>query len=70
MPDTYTTKSGDVWDGITYKMLGSCNYTPLLMDANRAYIGTTIFSAGVVLILPEIDRSSTTKNLPPWRKKR
>ena len=68
MPNTYTTKSGDVWDMIAYKELGSCNYVEALMNANRQYLDTTIFSAGVVLVLPEISKE-TPSVLPPWRKR-
>jgi hypothetical protein len=53
---------------IAYKELGSCNYVEALMNANRQYLDTTIFSAGVVLVLPEISKE-TPSVLPPWRKK-
>lgn len=45
----YTTKSGDTWDLIAYEQMGSCSYVANLMDANRAYVNTVIFSAGVRL---------------------
>lgn len=65
----YTTIAGDTWDYIAYTQLGSCDYTNLLMDANRAYIGTAVFSAGVTLTLPEITATDTAaSNLPPWRR--
>lgn len=67
MPKTYTTKSGDVWDMIAYKELGNCNHVEALLNANRAYLGTAIFSAGVVLTLPEI-ANKTPSALPPWRR--
>ncbi len=65
---TYTTKSGDEWDLIAYEQLGDCRYVNLLMEANPQYLGTGIFSAGVVLTLPEINESNRAKALPPWRK--
>ena len=67
MPDTYTTESGDTWDYVAYKKLGSESYANKLMETNREYINTTIFSAGVVLQLPTITAASTTA-LPPWKK--
>lgn len=70
MSKTYTTQSGDVWDAIAYKALGSCDYTERLIDCNRQHIKTAIFSAGVVLALPDIERGEEARNLPPWRKKR
>ena len=68
MESSYTTVSGDTWDIIAYKAMGSCSYTDLLMQNNRDHIGTAIFSAGVVLSLPTITESTMAKNLPPWKK--
>ena len=61
------TVLGDTWDTIALRELGSEHHTSALMLANRQYIGTVIFPAGVGLVLPEIpeDYSST---LPPWRR--
>jgi hypothetical protein len=38
------------------------------MEANPQYLDTGIFSAGVVLTLPEINDDNKVQNLPPWRK--
>lgn len=64
---TYTTKSGDTWDGIAYELFKDCRYTENLINANREYITTFIFSAGVKLKVPEIEKLKT-KNLPPWKR--
>lgn len=64
----YTTKSGDTWDLIAYEQMGSCDYVAKLMDANRAYVNTAIFSAGVVLTVPDISADETISTLPPWRR--
>lgn len=66
---TYTTKQGDLWDLISYQQLGSSKYTERLINANRAYVSTVIFKAGVVLTLPTITEETRTAKLPPWRKK-
>lgn len=66
---TYTTKQGDLWDLISYQQLGSSKYTERLINANRAYVSTVIFKAGVVLTLPTITEETKTATLPPWRKK-
>lgn len=66
---TYTTVSGDTWDLISYQQLGSSKYTERLINANRAYVSTVIFKAGVVLTLPTITEETRTAKLPPWRKK-
>lgn len=64
----YRTKSGDTWDLIAYEQLGSCDYISKLIDENRPYCKTAIFSAGVVLTLPEITENTKAENLPPWRR--
>ena len=48
----YTTKSGDMWDLIAYKQLGSSSYTDLLINATLQYRETYLFPSGVVLELP------------------
>lgn len=63
---TYTTKSGDQWDGIAFRELGSTDYTGELMSANTAYRNFFVFPAGIVLKLPEIGER-TGENLPPWK---
>lgn len=66
MAKTYTTKSGDQWDGIAYRELGSVDGTDRLMNANLAHRDYFIFPAGVVLTLPEI-RRPVSGSLPPWK---
>lgn len=65
---TYTTKSGDMWDSIAYKQLGSTSYTGLLINANLEYKDFYLFPSGIVLTLPEIQRTINSK-LPPWKQK-
>ena len=65
---TYTTKSGDMWDLIAYKQLGSSSYTDLLINANLQYRETYLFPSGVVLTLPEIQKPVNSP-LPPWKRK-
>jgi len=38
------------------------------MEANPQHLDVGVFSAGVVLTLPEITDESKAKNLPPWRR--
>ena len=66
MSGTYTTKQGDTWDGICYKTLGDERYVDRLMKLNPAFINTYIFSAGVVLSLPDAE-ANIPDNLPPWK---
>lgn len=64
---TYTTRQGDMWDGIAYTQLGDVKWTDLLMSENLGYLDYFTFPAGIVLQLPEVpDPISNT--LPPWKK--
>lgn len=67
MSDTYTTISGDTWDIVAYKVYGNEMYMDMLIKANLEHKDTYIFSAGVVLALPEID-IEVSASLPPWKK--
>lgn len=66
MSSTYITRSGDLWDDIAFRILGSSKFLSLLVNANRAYVDTFIFSAGVELTIPEVPKTSNI-NLPLWR---
>lgn len=65
---TYTTKQGDMWDWIAHSQLGSTSYTDKLMRVNPVYLAYYTFPAGIVLNLPDLDDSSDTSRLPPWKK--
>lgn len=64
----YTTVQGDAWDGIAFKVYGSEYHMIALMDANTEHIDTAVFSAGIVLHLPDVEISVPT-TLPPWKRK-
>lgn len=66
MSNTYRTISGDMWDSIAFKALGSESYTDRLIKANLQYRETVIFPAGVVLELPAIEPEASA-TLPPWK---
>lgn len=63
----YQTKSGEMFDLIAYKTLGSCDYTEKLLNVNRTKLRTLKFSAGEKLEIPDISRDKISK-LPPWQK--
>lgn len=65
---TYTTISGDEWDGICYKVYGEGGemYMDKVMSSNPSHIATVVFSAGVELNIPEITNRQNTDDLPPW----
>lgn len=64
---TYTTKQGDCWDSVAFKVLGNESYMSQLIDANKRYREIYIFPAGVVLTIPEI-AEDTVSAAPPWRR--
>lgn len=65
--NTYTTKQGDMWDSISKKLYGSEIYAINLMQANPTHMATLVFTAGVVLTVPDIEVASSSATLPPWR---
>lgn len=65
---TYTTIQGDKWDSIAYKLYGSTDFTDTLLEANIEYRNIYIFSAGIVLEVPEVETRTTIESLPPWKR--
>nr|DAP18088.1 MAG TPA: tail protein [Caudoviricetes sp.] len=64
---TYTTKQGDMWDGIAKEQLGDEKHTDLIMAENPAYLLVYIFSDGIVLNIPEVNDYTAADELPPWK---
>lgn len=64
--NTYTTKQGDMWDSIAYKVYGDEYKMHYLMDANKEYVKIVIFPAGIALAVPELTIVETIKT-PPWK---
>lgn len=67
MSNTYTTISGDRWDGIAYKAMGSESHANKLIEANKQYREVYTFSAGVALNVPDIELEVPAE-LPPWKR--
>jgi len=63
----YSTISGDMWDLIAFKTMGSEYHKDKLMNANRRHRAVYIFSAGVELVVPDVPVVSGA-GLPPWRR--
>ena len=68
MSKTYTTVSGDMWDLIAKKTLGSEAYTDCLIKQNRRYRTTFVIPAGVVLTIPSV-APKPSAGLPQWKQK-
>lgn len=67
MSNTYKTISGDMWDTVAYKVMGSEKHTDALMKANVEHAHTVVFPAGVVLTIPEVE-AEISAELPPWKR--
>lgn len=67
MNNLYITQQGDTWDLIALKECGSEKYMAILIEANPEHQETVIFSAGIQLVIPEID-TPIPSTLPPWRR--
>lgn len=65
MATTYTTRSEDVWDLISFRIYNTSAYRSNLIDANPSYVSTMIFDSGTVLNVPTIATTNTI-DLPPW----
>lgn len=63
----YTTSQGDMWDQLAKNLLGSELLMGKLIAANPAHSSTVIFSAGVVLTVPEVVQQPSMFPQPPWR---
>jgi phage tail protein X len=67
MPKTYITISGDMWDGVAYKAMGSELHTDALIKHNIEHRDVFIFPAGVVLEIPDV-AIRPDYGLPPWKR--
>lgn len=65
--DIYTTKLGDTWDLIAYRVYGSEKYMKELVEANIDLVSTVFFKSGVELICPDIPILNDS-NAPPWKR--
>lgn len=67
MPKTYTTRQGDTWDIIAYRLWGKETLFHHLAEANPDHLGTLIFAPDIQLVVPDISMPLTTPStLPPW----
>lgn len=67
MEQSYTTKQGDAWDAIAFRVYGDVRHTAWLMQHNFSHLDTFVFDAGLVLQVPELPQESQTSHLPIWR---
>lgn len=67
MRTSYTTTSGDTWDQIALRTLGSELYMDLLIEANPSQSYVARFASGVALTVPPLPAPVRPSSLPPWR---
>lgn len=65
--DIYTTKLGDTWDLIAFRVYGKEKYKIELQKANPQFLDEIIFQSGVKLVCPDIP-VPTSDILPPWKR--
>lgn len=68
MTKPYTTRQGDMWDMISFRLTGSSDQIAPLMQANPEYVDTFIFQAGVTLNVPDLNTLDGNSILPPWER--
>ena len=64
----YTTIQGDTFDIVAFKVWGNEKLMHRLIQANPGYRDTVYFSAGVRLVIPEIQTPVEKGPVPPWQK--
>lgn len=66
----YTTKEGETWTAIAYKMYGNVDAVTTLIQANTNVPLDPILPTGTILYVPIISSATSseiTTNLPPWK---
>ena len=61
---SYTTRSGDTWDAIASRALGSELHMEKMLDANPEHNYVARFDAGVELVVPEPETEDLPESLP------
>jgi len=66
---TYSTVQGDTFDIISKRVYQDEGFCGQIMESNPQHMETVIFSAGVLLDIPDRPAPSPADNLPPWRRR-
>lgn len=66
---TYITVQGDTYDRIALLVYGNERRMDVLIKANPGHGHVAVFSANIVLAVPDLPESGEdSSNLPPWRR--
>lgn len=68
MSKTCTTVAGDTFDALALEFFGDEKLASSIIQANPDHCDTLIFSAGVVLTIPDEIAVVKPATLPPWRR--
>ena len=68
MADPYTTRQGDTWDIIAFRIWENEKLMHHLVAANPGHQGVVFFSAGIELNVPDIEIPQDRGPKPPWQK--
>lgn len=70
-----TTRPGDRWDLIAFRMYGDATRYREIIDANRHLFATdplapipTVLAAGIELRIPILEDATSPEDVPPWRR--
>lgn len=65
--DFYITKQGDTWDKIAFVVYQDELKADILIDNNPDLLDIFVFSAGVVVYVPELEEEEDIEDAPDWR---
>lgn len=73
MPSTvnyteYITRDGDTFDSLAIAAYDDEKMASNIIKANPQHMKTLVFEEGVVLKIPEVEKTKLPSSLPPWRR--
>lgn len=66
--EIYKAKTGDMWDGIAYKLYGDEKKSTDIMAVNPRLVDIIVFKGGEKINLPDNVASVDNSTLAPWRR--
>lgn len=69
MAKIYTTRQGDTFDIIAYRVYDSEQRAMDIAQANPVHMDTVFFREGVALVLPDLAAAYVDQPSPPWRRR-
>ena len=63
----HVTKDGERWDQLAYRYYGDSYLYPQIIAANPHIAITATFKAGLILVIPLIEKQPASVGNPPWK---